>query len=524
LNLEQLDDRITPVVVAVNDFYEAEVGTVLNVTADRGVLINDQSLTNRGNDLVADLKSNPAYVNGTGPPGATAGIILSPDVLQFRSDGSFSFVVPDNAPSGDVTFTYQATDFIGPPQDDSKIATVTIRVRNNPTRLYAVAPDGGGSGQVRVFDSKTGLERFTVTPFEATFRGGATVATGDINDDGTDDVIVGAGNGGGPVVVIYDGVSGGEITRFFGIVDPNFRGGVNVAVGDVDGGGRPDIIVGAGEGGGPLVNVFLTEQGKSTAFFAYDQGLRGGVRVAAGRITPADLDPAIALNQFGSVPILSQGRESIITGAGPGGAPHVRAFDIIGLRRQLDFFAYDPAQRGGVYVAVGNFGRDRADIVTGAGIGDPVVNVFAGVSAALLRSFVVTPQDRPTGEVFAGGPIADTIGFFGPNGSLLPNSTVPNSLVPSSTAIANAQPAAFTGRFAEALGGVRVAIVDRDRDGRADIVTGNGPGTSPRIRIFDGQSLAEVDNIRAFDPNFLGGINVGGNSRPDTQFGPPFTA
>ena len=77
LNLEQLDDRITPVVVAVNDFYEAEVGTVLNVTADRGVLINDQSLTNRGNDLVADLKSNPAYVNGTGPPGATAGIVVT---------------------------------------------------------------------------------------------------------------------------------------------------------------------------------------------------------------------------------------------------------------------------------------------------------------------------------------------------------------------------------------------------------------------------------------------------------------
>jgi len=494
LLLERLEDRLTPTVLAPNDFYEVEVGKVLTVNFDNGVLINDLSTTNRGNALFAEQQTNPAYITA-------GGIVLPPDALSFRSDGSFTFFTPSDAPAGQVTFQYKAVDPVGPPIDDSAIGTVTITIRDNPTRLFAVVPDVGGGAIVRAFDAKTGLERFTVQPFEASYRGGLTVATGDLNNDGTDDVVVGAGEGGGPVVVLYDGASGGEITRFFALGDPNFRGGVNVAVGDVDGGGTFDIIVGAGTGGGPLVNVLLSEQGKSFAFFAYDQNFRGGVRVASGDLR-------------------NTGRDAVITGPGLGGGPNVRAFDLVGLRRIADFMAYDPDTRAGVFVASGNFGKDYDDIVTGAGAGDPIVNIFDGKSQALQRSFTAIPQDQPTGDVLLGGPVADTLDFFGPSGSLLPNAQVPASLTPSVTAIAGSQPGASQGRFATAAGGVRVAVVDRDRDRIADIVTGNGSGSSPRVRVFDGETLTEVQNILAFDPNFLGGIMVGGGPEPDTDFGP----
>ena len=62
--------------------------------------------------------------------------------------------------------------------------------------------------------------------------------------------------------------------------DSGFRGGVNV-------GSLPDflhghdtIAVGAGPGGGPDVRTFTPTGGLLSAFFAYDQGFHGGVKVA----------------------------------------------------------------------------------------------------------------------------------------------------------------------------------------------------------------------------------------------------
>ena len=59
-------------------------------------------------------------------------------------------------------------------------------------------------------------------------------------------------------------------------------------------------------------------------------------------------------------------------------------------------------------------------------------------------------------------------------------------------------------------GGLRVGAVDANGDGRADIVTGPGPGGGPQIRIRDALSLADLDSFFAFDAAFAGGIFVAG--------------
>ncbi|PIR93409.1 hypothetical protein COT99_00810, partial [Candidatus Falkowbacteria bacterium CG10_big_fil_rev_8_21_14_0_10_43_10] len=90
----------------------------------------------------------------------------------------------------------------------------------------------------------------------------------------------------------------------------NFRGGVNVAAGDVDGDGIDEIITGAGPGGGPHVRIFNQEGKGIGQFFAYNNNFRGGVNVAAGD-----------LNQ--------DGIDEIITGAGRGNygkGPSIRMF------------------------------------------------------------------------------------------------------------------------------------------------------------------------------------------------------
>jgi serralysin len=60
-------------------------------------------------------------------------------------------------------------------------------------------------------------------------------------------------------------------------------------------------------------------------------------------------------------------------------------------------------------------------------------------------------------------------------------------------------------------GGVRVDAIDADFDGRADLITGAGPGRQPTVNVFSlvGSSLQRRQNYNAFDPTFLGGIFVG---------------
>ncbi|MDY3556247.1 DUF4347 domain-containing protein [Gemmata sp. JC717] len=142
---------------------------------------------------------------------------------------------------------------------------------------------GGGSGigsRVGIFDGATGAELLTWSPFSAGFIGGVSVACGDVTGDGVADFIIGAGPGAGPHVKVFDGVTGAERASFFAY-DSRFRGGVSVAVGDVTRDGFADIVTAAGPGTAPHVKVFSGRFGEELmSFFAYDRNFFGGVRVS----------------------------------------------------------------------------------------------------------------------------------------------------------------------------------------------------------------------------------------------------
>lgn len=246
--------------------------------------------------------------------------------------------------------------------------------------IYAVGSDAGRTPMVTVYDAASGAVKFYFAAYDVNFRGGVRVATGDINGDGKEDIVVAPGASMGSLIRIYDGVTGQEIRNFYAY-NPAFGGGVNIAVGDVNGDGRGDIITGADATGGPHVQVF---DGVSNAvirsFFAYNPSFTGGVRVAAGDVN-------------------GDGRADIITGAGATGGPHVQVFDGTNLAVLRSFFAYAPTFTGGVYVSTGDVNGDgRVDIITGAGAnGGPHVKAFSGVNLAELASFFAS---TPT---FTGG-------------------------------------------------------------------------------------------------------------------------
>ena len=69
------------------------------------------------------------------------------------------------------------------------------------------------------------------------------------------DVITGSGAGSRPHVKVFDGATGAEVRSFYAY-DQGFAGGVFVAAGDVNGDGTADVIVGSGEGRSGQVKIF----------------------------------------------------------------------------------------------------------------------------------------------------------------------------------------------------------------------------------------------------------------------------
>ncbi len=231
------------------------------------------------------------------------------------------------------------------------VRTATADLTGDGVLDVVTAPASAGAPNVVVFDGATGAVVRSFLAYEPTFTGGLQLAAGDVTGDGVADVVTGTGAGGAPLIRVFDGRTGAEVAAFFAYED-TFRGGVQVAVGDVDGDGTLDLIAGTGVGGGPRVRVL---RGGDFAvlfdYFAYDSSFRGGVNVAA-----ADTD--------------GDGRAEIYTGTGVGGGPHVAVFDPRDGRVEAGFFAYDPSFRGGVSVAARDLDGDGTpEVITAPGPG-----------------------------------------------------------------------------------------------------------------------------------------------------------
>ncbi len=75
------------------------------------------------------------------------------------------------------------------------------------------------------------------------FSGGINVAGADVDKDGKGEIITTPGLLGGPHLRIFDSYGQEKMTYKTFIFDNNFRGGLSLAVGDVDGDGQSEIIV-----------------------------------------------------------------------------------------------------------------------------------------------------------------------------------------------------------------------------------------------------------------------------------------
>ena len=296
-------------------------------------------------------------------------------------------------------------------------------------------------------------------------------------------------------LVVVPRVSGPVVltARAFGAgIDGNNDNNLNSATGQVTAYVRQGIVVtGADAGGQPVVRVYDAQSGlMRMALMPYAASFRGGVRVAAADVT-------------------GDGFSDIITVPGPGMQAIVRVFNgrtgmaIAGTVGR--FLAFPSAYTGGSYIAAGDIDADgRADIIVGTDSGtQALVRVFNGRTGALLRS--ITPFVAFRGGVrVASGDVngdgrAEVIVAAGPGSA---------PIVKAYTGLTGGLLWAFNGMDSTYRGGVFVAASDVDGDGRADLVIGSGKGGQSRVRVFSGFNRGLLQQFVALEPAYTGGIRV----------------
>lgn len=328
---------------------------------------------------------------------------------------------------------------------------------NEPTADFYRQPE------VRIFNAGDPTPQTSFLVLPETFRGGASVAVGDVNGDQKQEIIIGAGLGGGPQVKIFN--AEGQLLGFFFAYQPTLRNGVQVAAGDLDGDGIAEIITGTGYRSGPQVRVFNDHgQAKLTAgFFAYPEKFRGGVNVACGDVN-------------------GDGQDEIITGAGVGGGAQVRVFNGSGQYLGLDFFPFSHYNHGGVSVAAANVdGGAEVEIIMGVyKYGRPWVKVYkADGSGRVLGDFQAYQPEFKSGIIVAGGDI-DYDGF--------------DEIAVTPTAYGGPH-VKFFEAYGQALsqynfmayetdfrGGVNLVLADLDQDRLTEVIT------APRRTVYQGST------------------------------------
>lgn len=323
---------------------------------------------------------NPTYLGqlGHGRVNANGAVNLARDKMYDHvtrlliAPASDSNKIKVTSVSGSVISEFAVPDF----KTGFNVASGDI---NGDTESeIIIAAEKGSEPWVRIYDKKGKLLKQFLA-YNKTFRGGVRLAVGDFDNNGSADIVVTPGVSGGPHVRIFTG-SGKLIGQFFAD-NTKARGGLTVAIGDVDNNSQNELIIGAGVGRPPFVKVYSNQGKLQGSFLVFPKNYLGGVNVAVA-------------SMYGR---RDHHKESIVVAPAGKYLPMVKIYSNQGVLKK-QFLAYGENWQGGINIAAGDISNDGlGEIITGVkGGATPHVRVFS-VDGDLIDSFYAYL------ESFAGG-------------------------------------------------------------------------------------------------------------------------
>ncbi len=369
-------------------FNELPATGVTNATQiTRDNLVTITSVTRVGELVYTASSSAPSLAT------ATVGADGRLNVQYAASTGGFA------------TITVRAASVFDPAdfREDTFVVNVIAPGSNpNPTpvgqqSIIVTGSEIGSTSQpwVTVIDPTSGVIRSRFLAYEPSFRGGVRVAVGDVIPGGTPEIITASGPGraGEIRVFLQDGT---ELPAYRTLpFSARYRGGLEVAVGEVNGDNAIDIVAAASRGPG-LVNVYFVSPDAadpvpatpSRSFQAFPSSYLGGATVATADI--GTFAGGVATNANAA-----DGKMEVVVASGVGLSPLIRAYDLsVGASVVRTITPFSPSFRGGLSVSAGRFDNNSIDdiVVTGGYGSGSRIEVYSGRPAPNTTGLLATQQ------------------------------------------------------------------------------------------------------------------------------------
>lgn len=259
--------------------------TELHAHASYDVVVNDR-LVNR---IMADETGSAEFAL-TAPRGAPSIVTLS---LAHQTVPTRIGVLPQSKGGAQLqTFSNEGellhSSFVYQQSLIHGFESRWIQIDADEALEFVTVPTEGAVSQLKLFDD-TGTLLDVAYPFGNGFRGGLTVTVGDIDGDGLQECIVAPASEQRPIVYVYAYIAAEQELRvldLFEVYDRSYTSGVNMATGDLDGNGADELIVGPRESNKHVVAYqYTSDTNQLTPWIS--EGLpvalrEGGVTIVAG--------------------------------------------------------------------------------------------------------------------------------------------------------------------------------------------------------------------------------------------------